>query len=66
LCKVNEVELDQSLGIQSAVMAALLVVGGLDCRPRIGGFVTAEGLGQGECFNLNFNLISSIAVENYN
>jgi len=40
--------MDQSLGIQSAVMAALLVVGGLDCRPRIGGLVTGEGLGQGE------------------
>jgi hypothetical protein len=48
LYKVNEVEVDQSLGIQSAVMAALLVVGGLDCRPRIGGLVMGEGLGQGE------------------
>jgi len=48
--KVNEAEADQSLGIQSAVMAALSVVGGLDSRPRIGGLVMAEGLGQGEAW----------------
>jgi hypothetical protein len=46
--KVNEVEVDQSLGIQSGVMTALSVVGGLDSRPRIGGRVMAEGLGPGE------------------
>lgn len=46
--KVNEVEADQSLSIQSAVMTALSVVGGLDSRPRIGGLVMAEGMGQGE------------------
>jgi hypothetical protein len=46
--KVNEVEVDQSLGMQSGVMTALSVVGGLDSRPRIGGLVMAEGLGLGE------------------
>ena len=45
---MNEIEVDQSLAIQSAVMTALSVVGGLDSRPRIGGLVLAEGLGQGE------------------
>ncbi|XP_023713900.1 E3 ubiquitin-protein ligase HERC2 [Cryptotermes secundus] len=45
--QVNEVEVDQSLGMQSGVMTALSVVGGLDSRPRIGGLVMAEGLGLG-------------------
>jgi hypothetical protein len=48
LFKVNEVEVEQSLGMQSGVMSALLVVGGLDSRPRIGGLIMAEGLGLGE------------------
>nr|XP_012152188.1 PREDICTED: E3 ubiquitin-protein ligase HERC2 [Megachile rotundata] len=41
--QVNENGGENSVHIQDTVMAALIVVGGLDDRPRIGGLVDVEG-----------------------
>ncbi|XP_063244096.1 E3 ubiquitin-protein ligase HERC2 isoform X2 [Bacillus rossius redtenbacheri] len=45
--QVNECEIEQSMAIQSSVMAALSVVGGIDIRPRIGGLVYIDSFGEG-------------------
>lgn len=36
------------MSLQADAMAALLVLGGLDDRPRIGGTVSVEGAAQGK------------------
>lgn len=36
------------MGLQSGAMAALLVLGGMDDHPRIGGVVSVEGSAQGK------------------
>lgn len=41
--QMNENGGENSLSIQQTVMAALIVVGGLDARPRIGGLVDIDG-----------------------
>ena len=41
--QMNENGGENSLSIQQTVMAALIVVGGLDSRPRIGGLVEVDG-----------------------
>lgn len=46
LCWQNESEMD-TVSMQAGAMAALLIIGGMDSRPRIGGLISVEGCGEG-------------------
>lgn len=36
-----------TVSMQAGAMAALLIIGGMDSRPRIGGLISVEGCGEG-------------------
>ncbi|XP_054270101.1 E3 ubiquitin-protein ligase HERC2 isoform X2 [Macrosteles quadrilineatus] len=48
----NEAELD-TVTLQAGAMASLLVIGGVDDRPRLGGVVTVDGSGEGTICRFN-------------